>query len=222
MLAYKTLLDIIYRNSIYISASKTEEHQRNMACCVVYDLIQNEYANNPNVSANDLAKKYITVTYQEIAGMKNKVIAYDLMKRYSMYLSKPFTQYTISEIQQMNDYFSIKIYIQEFSIASCRPEQYGLYQVTAQEQIYLRNVHEKVMCPIIRFFMSTYGIKQNAMKILDAKGESNKPGKQIRFYIDGVPSINVYSTLITEQIPFLNEYLYHIDLEGNDVVLTMT
>ena len=77
------------------------------------------------------------------------------------------------------------------------------------------------MCPIIKYFASTYGIQTNAMKILDAKGESNKPGKQIRFYIEGVPSINVYSTILSENIPFISQYFYSVDLEGNDVILTM-
>lgn len=192
-----------------------------MTACVVYDMIQNQYATNPNVSPNDLAQKYFPTVYNEIEGMKYKVIAYDLMKRYSQYLAKPFLQYTINEIKQMNDYFKIKIFIQEFNTATCRPEQYGLFQVSAQEQQYLKNVHEKVMCPIIKYFASTYGIQTNAMKILDAKGESNKPGKQIRFYIEGVPSINVYSTILSENIPFISQYFYQVDLEGNDVILTM-
>jgi hypothetical protein len=131
MLNFKTLLNIIYKNSIYVSAAKTEEHQRNMTACVVYDMVQNQYATNPNVSPNDLAQKYFPTVYNEIENMKYKVVAYDLMKRYSQYLAKPFLQYTINEIKQMNDYFKIKIFIQEFNTATCRPEQYGLFQVSA-------------------------------------------------------------------------------------------
>ena len=220
MLLFKTLLYEIYKASIYIDVN-ADPTDVIIAECLTYSLIQNETLSNPSVSTGNLAKKYFPGLYNSLLTAKNNLVSYSMMKKYIEDLKKPFLQYTESDIRKINEYYSQKNEAKQFSTLYFRPEMYSVTSLNAKDFEYLEKIHWAVMVPIANYYKMNHNIWPDAFKIVDAYGDSNIPGKQLKINVNGIASSVIYGDIVSNAIPSANKNIDNIEIVGNDIILTM-
>ena len=98
---------------------------------------------------------------------------------------------------------------------------YSVTSLNAKDFEYLEKIHWAVMVPIANYYKMNHNIWPDAFKIVDAYGDSNIPGKQLKINVNGIASSVIYGDIVSNAIPSANKNIDNIEIVGNDLILTM-
>lgn len=217
MTSFDSILRDIYNASLTVK--NQDEVDRTIAGAITYKVITDAIQSIPQ-STFYLASIHYKNIYNQIQGIKESTVSYRMMNYYVKRIKKTILTLNQSEINYINSLFSDKTVIPQFNPDYFTPEMYSISSIRYPDTRFLKYAHERVMVPIAKFYIDIVGIMPNAVKILDALGESSVPGKYIYFIIDGIPSPKILSD-IQHKIPSILNYIHDVVIDGTCVILSL-
>jgi len=224
-MTFKSLKTSIFNALLQTEFTNTlgdAETNKIIAGCLIYNTIQNiikadsSYEGRVNDIALSYAKTYKTV----VEDLKNKYISYSIMKKKTDdYKLSSFIEISSTQIKEIYDLYLDKTLIEKFSIYSYSQKMYNINNANKEQDERLREIHFKIMVPIIKYYIDNYGLSTRDLNILSCNYIENNPGKVIIFKINGINNSKLIYDL--KSSIGISKYIYDIELYYNYIKITI-
>lgn len=172
--------------------------------CLMYDYLKKIVANETNLQNNmkNLADTYLDNFKKILTTFKVTYLSYSQMREeISAYKKNSFLEFTSTDISKIIKLYQERIKILPFSTTYFSQYMYRVTNIKNHQYIRLAEIHEKVMKPIIKYYIDGYGAIDSDLEIVSALGSLNNPGKEIIFSIKDIDPARVVNDIITKRIP---------------------
>jgi hypothetical protein len=209
--------------SSLLSVPIEDQVDRLILSCLLYDYtsqvldVDNSLQNNIRA----LVDTYVASFIKKLNELKTSFVSYDLMRsKIASFKKDNFFSFSLNNIQDIATLYKDKTQIKNFSINYFSQFMYKLLNISDYQYKRLFENHFKVMVPIMRYYIDTYGLLESDMEILSALGYAEKPGKEIIFKIKNIDSPVVISDMKLFRIPLRSpDDFYSIKIDGEYVKL---
>lgn len=150
------------------------------------------------------------ITFKNVAeSMGGKFISYkEIKQNIKNYNIKSILDLTETQINEIYKLYENKTEIAEFDLSNYSSRMYNIYKLTEKENNRLSKIHFKVICPIMTYYKTYYGIRMAAINVEDS---GSVPAHEIKLSIDGILINQIYND-IERDVMNIQQYLARIDL----------
>ena len=166
-------------------------------------------------NTSSLASSYATTYKNIVESLKGKYVSYkSIYLKIISYNIDDFILITKHQLNEILNLYRNKTQLVGFDNISFSQYMYGVLKASEKDVNRLRNIHYKVIVPLINYCQNKYFILFSAVSLEDV---GNIVGTEITIGIDGVASNKIYNDICNDYMN-ISKYLYSSSLTSNGLV----
>lgn len=216
----KMQIHLVAKQGTYDDKNNLADTNYLITCCLLYETIASIIRADSSYDGlvSLLAKKYLKSYISIVEGLKQKYVSYSVMMSYIKDWEYP-KFYEISE-EQANKIISLyhdKTEIEQFSVNTYSYKMYNIEKLSDIQNERLRNIHYKIMVPIMQYCIDEYGANTHDIEVFSINDVETNPGKVILFKVNNVQNAGLTND-IKNKIG-VNKYIYSVNQYGEYIKL---
>ena len=173
---------------------------RSIASCLLYGYLES-VAKEESDGLSDTAKEYAKQYAGAIATLRSQYVSYAIMREKMKSFGSPaFVTMSDPQIETILSLYEDKTKIANFSVIEFSQKMYSVVGLSWDQLSDLRRRHYSYFVPIARYYADNYGTLISDMHIASCVGFPNNPGKELIFWITGIPSSKIAADIMAGSI----------------------